>query len=548
VISGNGAGIYVTDSETSNNSIQGNLIGLNSAGTAFVQNFRGILFFQSVGKGPSFNVIGGTAPGARNVISGSETNGIDFTGFVSNNRIEGNWIGTTADGTGAARNLWGGIMLFGGPQQNVIGGTTPGAGNVISGNGVAIDMRGFTTSGNRVEGNRIGTNPLGSTAIPNGGGLYVTSLASGNVIGGVNASARNVISGNLGSAVTIDGGASDNVVLGNFIGTDAVGTARLGNCQDITSPNHSVVIVGAPRNRVEGNSIAYNGNQWVGGGGVLVGDGNTTGDAAGNALLANSIHDNYGLGIDLYEPGVPFRVTPNDDSDGDLGPNDLQNFPVVDAVLTHVGGTSVNGTLNSRPNAPYTIQFFASPRCDESRHGEGETFLGSGVANTDGSGNATFSVLVATAPAGYRITATATDAAGNTSEFSQCFPQAIGFHTVAPCRVADTRDASGPWGGPALMANAVRNFVIARRCGIPETAQAVAFNFTTTGPTQAGHLTIFPVGSKLPLASTLNFGAGQTRANNAIVPLGTDGEIAVSCAQPFGGGAHFIIDVTGYFD
>jgi hypothetical protein len=89
---------------------------------------------------------------------------------------------------------------------------------------------------------------------------------------------------------------------------------------------------------------------------------------------------------------------------------------------------------------------------------------------------------------------------------------------------------------------------VAGLCGIPETAQAVAFNFTSTGSTDAGNLTIYPAGSRIPLASTLNFGPGRTRANNAIIPLGTGGEIAISASQPFGGTSQVVIDVTGYFE
>lgn len=547
VINGNGAGIYLTDPGTSDNSIQGNIVGPSAVGSP-VRNYRGIQLYEpTVDPGPSFNLIGGTDPGAGNVISGNETNGIDLLGPVSNNRIEGNLIGTTPDGTAAVGNLWAGVMLFAAPQQNVIGGTAPGAGNVISGNGIGIDIQTGGTDGNRIEGNRIGTNPQGTAAIPNGGGIGITFSARGNVIGGETPAARNLISGNLGSAIGIAESANDNVIVGNFIGTDASGNGRIGNGQDVFTAYYALQIFGSSRNRVEANRIAHNGNPWAGGGGIIVGEGRNAGDTVGNAVLANSIHDNYGLGIDLYEPGIPYRANPNDVGDGDSGPNGLQNYPVITDVLYFAGGTSVNGTLNSEPSSPYTIQFFSSPRCDDSGHGEGRTFIGSGVVSTDSSGSVAFSILLPPTAPGGRITATATSSAGSTSEFSECFPQATAFYVVTPCRVADTRDANGPWGGPALTANSFRNFQIAGKCDIPETAQAVAFNLTSTGATAGGHLTIFPVGRRLPLASTLNFGA-STRANNAIIPLGTDGEVGVWCAQPFGGTTHFVIDVNGYFE
>jgi hypothetical protein len=87
---------------------------------------------------------------------------------------------------------------------------------------------------------------------------------------------------------------------------------------------------------------------------------------------------------------------------------------------------------------------------------------------------------------------------------------------------------------------------MAGSCGIPTEADAVAVNVTVTQPTAPGHLTIYPLGAPLPLASTINYSAGQTRANNAIVGLGTDDSIAVTCGQG-SGTAHFIVDVVGYF-
>src|SRR5207244_1941731 len=112
------------DPGTSSNVIQGNIVGLSSAGTTAVRNYRGILLYQSsIDPGPSFNLIGGTVPGAANVISGNETNGIDLLGTVSFNRIEGNRIGTTPDGTGAAGNFQAGVEMFGPAPSNVIGGS-----------------------------------------------------------------------------------------------------------------------------------------------------------------------------------------------------------------------------------------------------------------------------------------------------------------------------------------------------------------------------------------------------------------------------------------
>lgn len=121
-----------------------------------------------------------------------------------------------------------------------------------------------------------------------------------------------------------------------------------------------------------------------------------------------------------------------------------------------------------------------------------------------------------------------------------------GYYTLVPCRVADTRGPIGPYGGPALVAGEPRLFTLAGRCGIPETATAVSLNLTVTQPTALGHVTVYPAGSPQPATSTLNYRPGQTRANNAIVSVGSTGAITVVCGQA-SGTTHFIIDVNGYF-
>jgi glucose/arabinose dehydrogenase len=121
------------------------------------------------------------------------------------------------------------------------------------------------------------------------------------------------------------------------------------------------------------------------------------------------------------------------------------------------------------------------------------------------------------------------------------------FYTVNPCRVLDTRDPAGPWGGPNLFAGADRTFAVGGRCGIPPTARAISVNVSVTAPTAPGFLTLFPAGGPPPLASTINFRAGQTRANNAVVTLGPAGEIVVRAGMA-SGGVQFILDVNGYFD
>ncbi|HSD66742.1 MAG TPA: FG-GAP-like repeat-containing protein [Vicinamibacteria bacterium] len=121
-----------------------------------------------------------------------------------------------------------------------------------------------------------------------------------------------------------------------------------------------------------------------------------------------------------------------------------------------------------------------------------------------------------------------------------------GYYTVAPCRVVDTRNAAGPTGGGPLSAGAARTFPVAGRCGIPAWAKAVSLNVTVTQPSTAGHLRLFPGGTAVPQVSTLNFVAGLTRANNAVVKLGAGGDLSVFCMLG-SGSAHVIVDVNGYF-
>ena len=126
-------------------------------------------------------------------------------------------------------------------------------------------------------------------------------------------------------------------------------------------------------------------------------------------------------------------------------------------------------------------------------------------------------------------------------------PDASSFYTLTPCRIADTRDPVGPYGGPPLAAGAERTFTVAGRCGVPATARAVSFNVTVTGPSSLGHISLYPGGTTLPLVSTMNFRPGDTRANNAIIPLGAGGTLAVTSGQG-SGTVHFILDTNGYFE
>jgi hypothetical protein len=122
----------------------------------------------------------------------------------------------------------------------------------------------------------------------------------------------------------------------------------------------------------------------------------------------------------------------------------------------------------------------------------------------------------------------------------------VPFIGLAPCRVVDTRGNgfTGQFGPPALVAGASRTFTLAGQCGIPPSASALSLNFTVVNPSGAGDIRVYPAGGTLPLVSTLNYVAGQTIANAAVVANGVDASISVRCDVH---ATHLVIDVNGYY-
>ena len=165
----------------------------------------------------------------------------------------------------------------------------------------------------------------------------------------------------------------------------------------------------------EGNVIAYNGVTVADDGVEIT---SSPPSAVGNSILGNSIHHNALLGISLQAQSTPLG---NDPGDGDTGPNSKQNYPVLDPASAWGGtsATAIAGSLNSTPNTTFRLEFFGSSIADPSGFGEGEKFLGSASVTTDGAGDASFVALLPTgSAAGDVITATVTNPAGSTSEFS----------------------------------------------------------------------------------------------------------------------------------
>lgn len=410
VISGNATGLMVF--QANGVSVSGNYIGTNAAGTAAIPNQTGVRFITS----PN-GQIGGSAAGSGNVISGNTLYGIwiDAPGTgVGGTIVEGNLIGTGANGTNDLGNGVYGVHInrSGG---NIIGGTAPGARNVISGGlrGVGIvDSGSGEATANVVHGNLIGVEADGSTALGNSeAGVYVSN-APGNAIGGT-LDAANVIAAN-GIGVWISGiDGNDNVVEGNSIGVLADGVSPRGN-----TGAGVLIHDGAQQNIVRSNIIANNG-----GDGVQVADGVGV-DSTGNEVRGNSIHSNVGLGIDLLAFGDPAAggVTPNDAGDGDGGSgNDLMNFPAITSAQSDGAETLIEGALDSEASlADVRIDVYANPACDGSGNGEGAEHLDTAVITLDAAGHGTWSVTVEADRLGEFVTATATDLLANTSEFSAC--------------------------------------------------------------------------------------------------------------------------------
>ncbi|HWE35205.1 MAG TPA: right-handed parallel beta-helix repeat-containing protein [Isosphaeraceae bacterium] len=235
VLSANGGeGVFLVGGDVLNNVVQGNLIGVGADGAKPLGNLHSGIFVSDA----SGTTVGGTAAAAGNVIGANAVDGVDFAGTgITSGTVQGNYLGTNKDGATDLGNGFNGVFLgdygdVGSPATGVtVGGTTSGAGNVISGNRAdGVSIHGAGTSGMSVQGNKIGTDKDGNAALANSNSGVLITDAADNTIGGAEAVAGNVISGNSQYGVGIAGSrARGNVVQGNKIGTDRGGAAPLGN-------------------------------------------------------------------------------------------------------------------------------------------------------------------------------------------------------------------------------------------------------------------------------------------------------------------------------
>ena len=391
VISGNGTqGVAVSGAGTMGNLIAGNFIGVNPTGTAAIGNaWSGVDIFG----GAQGNVIGGGA-GRRNILSGNGTDGLRISGAGSSgNSVQGNYVGLDVTGTFAIANQWAGVEIFGGAQSNLIGGTSPSLGNVLSGNASqGIVLANTNTMGNVIAGNYVGLGATGVAAVPNHwSGVDIFDGAAANLIGG-GPGARNIISGNGNYGISISGpGTTANLIRGNTVGLNAANNASVPNGYA------GLALYNAAQSNLIGglafaaaNLIASNASD-----GLQMFDAPTT----NNTVRGNSIFGNSGVGIALYTSANRSAPAPT----------------LTSAVLTT--NTTISGSLSDLAGTMFHLDFYAGETGGFGA--QAKTYLGAADVTTSGGRTVNFAKsFAATVPFGQLVTATATDPAGNTSPLS----------------------------------------------------------------------------------------------------------------------------------
>jgi titin len=543
VISGNGFnGVGILRTNDFANVIAGNYIGTDAAGAKAVPNALAGVRIQA-----SSNTVGGLTAGSGNLISGNGQHGvflIGTNGAGMGNLVAANIIGLNAAGTGILPNTIAGVALNSAPS-NQIGGIGTSARNIISGNGtlpnvgyVGLYLNGPRTTGNLVQGNYIGTDPSGTIARGNANeGIYLLNTAS-NQIGGSVAGAGNIIAANGTRGIWLVN-ATNILIQGNYVGTDRSGTTALANSyQGISITNGYFIQMGgvvsgagnlisgngydgismynSPNNKIEGNIIGAainranalgNGNHGINLdmgssnnfiGGTTIGAGNIFAyapngycgvrvrtNAFNNLISGNSIFSNNALGIDLGNYGTnDIKHLQSGVSGTDA--NRLQNYPVLTNVVTGTA-TRIRGRFDGALNKTYTLEFFASPSGDASGNGEGQTFLGQTNVSVGGISPTNFSLtLPATVPAGWVVTATATDSTNNTSEFSNW----TAVQTVPTVRIAGN---AGAGTGTVSWTNAGGSYTLLQTTNLAAPAWiSTGFNSPSSG------LYSFPIGTTNP--------------------------------------------------
>lgn len=322
-----------------------------------------------------------------NVLDNNFANGILVVN-ASDNVVRGNLLGIDADGAVLYGNRGDGVRIAGDSSNNLVGGPAASDANVVV-YGYADGVRIMGGDNNRVIGNLVGVEATATMEIGNSGnGVTVADLATNSVVVG------NVVSGNFGFGIFLGAPAT---VSGNLVGTSS-GGGNLGN-------DDTGIRIVSSGSVVTGNTVAFNGEAPVG---RVVGNGIAVVTGSHNTIAGNSIHSNFGIGIDLGDDGIGAISGANAD----------QAAPVLSAAHHNTGLDllTVTGTL-AAPDGYYTIELFASDAPAPGDDVEGKTFLGSFVVQVVG-GTLNFDRSISVVSGSGVITATATSAAGDTSEFS----------------------------------------------------------------------------------------------------------------------------------
>ncbi|MGB7347679.1 MAG: right-handed parallel beta-helix repeat-containing protein [Pirellulaceae bacterium] len=403
VVSGNArTGVAISGAAATNNSLYGNMIGVNLSGDTPIPNGS----FGVQLSGSSNNTIGGTGPYERNVVSGNDRSGIVLSSGSSSNDIVNNSIGVDVTGMIEVGNGGNGLFVLGGSSDNDF------YENVIGANAASqVSISNITSTGNALFNNMIGVNADGSAELAGGGstGVFIKAPET-QVIG-------NVIAGASSTGIHVSSTAAyDNQLIGNLIGT---ASPELNEVYGM--PIGVRFSVGARDNTLgPGNTIGYSTSDAV----------RNDSGGEGNTITQNVMAGNA-FGIDLGGNGV----TPNDGNptaadttdDDDTGPNRLQNTAtslVVNATPISASQTQIafDYFVDSNPaNAAYplTVEFFVS----DPTVAQGAVYVASDVYTTADylAGGASYSAIVDNAD--FTIspdagTATVTDSLGNTSEFT----------------------------------------------------------------------------------------------------------------------------------
>jgi titin len=494
VISGNRKdGVLIIGAAATGNVIEGNFVGTDATGARALANDEvGV----ALNGGAQHNTIGGSAGGARNILSGNGEQGVEIIdAFTANNVVMGNYIGTDSTGTIAVPNQIGGVVIADSAFGNQVGANSLGVpnaaeGNLISGN-VGDGIWIFQSSDNRIAGNLIGTDATGRAALANTQhGVLLFAGAVRNLIGGTTPAARNVLSGNADSGVAIlDAATTENRVFGNFIGTDHTGTAALGN-----SHYGVAVFRGAIRNRIgtdangfmdaeERNVISGNGFAGVGIIGSATSFNAVAGNFIGTDLTGSAAIANLNRGVDIFggasanligTPGPASLVTGNLisgnmwDGVGISGVGSNDNIVAGNFIGTSATGSSAIG------NVLHGVSIFGGAQ--NNTIGVGSAAEGSPVSVNVISGNALNGVHVSQAGTQDNVVAgnfigldaTGLIAIGNGQNGVAIFDGAafnkIGINGISRAAQRNVISANGASGvlisGPSTRANSVTgNFI-----------------------------------------------------------------------------------------